>query len=145
MSCEVGPTGLSRLMTPIIGAGELPLAFGENLGPRLDDWRRHGAAGRSGMTTTTKDRCDRHRVGHGSGPDADPGRGWAVLLEEQDDVRLAGQAQQVDEPSDASRVAPVSASMASVSEAWTTRPAAANSTPARILPHTAIVVFGLSA
>ena len=31
MSCEVGPTGLSRLMTPIIGAGELPLAFGENL------------------------------------------------------------------------------------------------------------------
>ena len=48
MSCEVGPTGLSRLMTPIIGAGELPLAFGQNLLPRLGERRRDGAAGRSG-------------------------------------------------------------------------------------------------
>ena len=48
MSWLVGPTGLSRLTTPSIGAVELTLALVEHAGHRLRERRVDRAAGRAG-------------------------------------------------------------------------------------------------
>src|SRR5688572_31415161 len=63
MSWLVGPTGLSRLTTPSIGAVELTLGFGEEPRLRLGQRRVDRAPGRPRMATATEGGGDRHGVG----------------------------------------------------------------------------------
>ena len=145
MSCEVGPTGLSRLMTPIIGAGELPLAFGKDANVRVGKGTGDRAAGGAGMPAAAEGRSDGHRIGAGGGADADPNDIGGLLLEQDDDVRVAGQAQQVDESLRCLRRGARLGQHGGVRSAWMIRPPAVSATPARIRPHTASVVNGFSA
>src|SRR5688572_32186036 len=71
MSWLVGPTGLSRLTTPSIGAVELALALIQDPTDRLVERRLHGAAGCAGVAASAECRRDGDGVGARRGADAD--------------------------------------------------------------------------
>src|SRR6187397_963766 len=106
MSWLVGPTGLSRLTTPSIGAVELALGFLQNEAHCLLEWGVHGRSCGSGMATAAERRGDRDRVGARRGPDAQPSLGAIGLLEEDRDVGSLRGCQQVDEPLAGHRLRP---------------------------------------
>src|SRR5438067_3286889 len=97
MSCEVGPTGLSRLMTPSIAPRQLALAGGEHPGSRLVEIGLDGAAGGPGVAPASELAGDGDRVGSVTGAHGDPDAFWFGFLEEQDDVCPLRQAHQIDE------------------------------------------------
>src|SRR5207249_874581 len=97
MSCEVGPTGLSRLTTPSIASRQLPLAGGQHLGACLLELRLDRAAGRACVSATPELARDRHRIGSLAGAHRDPDPPRLGLFEEDDDIGPASEAHQVDE------------------------------------------------
>src|SRR5438046_2072811 len=98
MSCEVGPTGLSRLMTPSMASCQLALADREQLRARVVELGLDRASGRARVSPTSELAGDCHgvRLLGGSHRYADPLR--LRLLEEHDDVGPAGESHEVDEP-----------------------------------------------
>src|SRR5687767_14649454 len=86
MSCEVGPTGLSRLTTPSIGPGELALALSQDLLTGRLERRRHRAARRPRMPAAPKCGGDGHGIGPLGGAYADPRAVRLGLLEQDRDV-----------------------------------------------------------
>src|SRR5687767_5400964 len=97
MSWLVGPTGLSRLTTPSIGAVELALAFVEDARHCLGQGDVEGAACGTGVPSPAECRGDRDRIGVPAGADADAHVGCIGLLEHDGDLAVAGRAQKVDE------------------------------------------------
>src|SRR5699024_1528011 len=87
MSCDVGPTGLSRLTTPSIGPGELSLALGQNQVTCGIEWMLQRAAGGTSMPAPAEGAGDRHRVRPLGGAHADARHVRIGLLEQDGDVR----------------------------------------------------------
>src|ERR671912_545547 len=90
MSWLVGPTGLSRLTTPSIGAVELALALLEDEAHRVVERCLHGAPRGSRMAAPTEHRGDGHGIGARGGADAHPRLPGIGPLEEQRDVGCLG-------------------------------------------------------